>query len=172
MDRVLAARPLVGHVLVARFGEDVEQAYRAPEWSWWRGGSILCPILVLLRKILVSQVHHGGFSCGHSDGEDKDQSGEGQFVGTHGGGQKSRPKEKSRIRACKKSTVFVFFFFRPVFFSFFFWGLLWAKASWLGPLKQGCFYTGQPPDAPMALGFFTWFAGSAGRTQCLFERYP
>ena len=50
MDRVLAARPLVGHVLVAPFGEDVEQAYRAPEWSWWRGGSILCPILVLLRR--------------------------------------------------------------------------------------------------------------------------
>ena len=40
MDRVMAARPLVRHVLVARFGEDVEQAYRAPEGCWWRGGSV------------------------------------------------------------------------------------------------------------------------------------
>ena len=116
MDRALAARPLVGHVLVAPFGEDVEQAYRAPEWSWWRGGSILCPILVLLRRIPFSQVHHGGFSCGHSDGEDKDQSGEGQFVDTHGGGQKSRPKEKSRIQVRKKSTVVFVFFFPACFF--------------------------------------------------------
>ena len=116
MDRVLAARPLVGHVLVARFGEDVEQAHRAPEWSWWRGGSILCPNLVLLRRILFSQVHHGGFSCGHSHGKDKDQSGQGQFVDTNGGGQKSRPKEKSRIQVCKNSTVVFFVFFGLFFF--------------------------------------------------------
>ena len=115
MDRMLAPWPVVRHVLVARFGEEVEQAYRAPEGCGCRGGSILCPILVLLagrglRRIFFSQVHHDWLSCGHTDGEDKDQIGEGQFVGTHGGGQKSRPNEKSRGAKNPR------FFFRPFFF--------------------------------------------------------
>ena len=124
MDRVLAARPLVGHVLVARFGEDVEQTYRAPEWSWWRGGSILCPILVLLRRTLFSQVHHGGSSCGHSDGEDKGQSGEGQFGDTHRGWPKIQAEGKVENPSVQK--VHGCFFF---LFSVFFFDSLWAKAS-------------------------------------------
>ena len=129
MDRMLAARPLVGRVLVARVGENVEQAYRAPDGCGWRDSSILCPILVLLaggglRRIFFGQVHHGWFSCGHTDGEDKDQTGDGQCVGTHGGGQKSRPSEKSRGA---KNPRFFFFLFCGLFF-FFFLGLWWAKA--------------------------------------------
>ena len=77
MDRVLAARPLVGHVLVARFGEDVEQA---PEGCWWRDGSVLCPILLLLvggklRRNIFGQVDHVWLSRGPTDGVDKDQTG-------------------------------------------------------------------------------------------------
>ena len=80
MDRVLAARPLVGHVLVARFGEDVEQAYRAPEGCWWRGGSVLYPILLLLvggrlQRSIFGQVDHVWLSRGHTAGVDKDQTG-------------------------------------------------------------------------------------------------
>ena len=119
MDRMLAARPLVRRVLVARVGENVEQAYRAPDGCGWRGGSTLCPILVLLaggglrRFSSVKSTTAGSLAVIPME---KDQSGESQFVGTHRGGQKSRPNEKSRGAKNPRFFFFLFFFFRPVFF--------------------------------------------------------
>ena len=35
--------------------------------------------------------------------------------------------------------------------------------SALDPFKHGCFYTGQPPDVPMALFFFEWLQAPLAR---------
>ena len=171
MDRMLAARPLVRRVLVARVGENVEQAYRAPDGCGWRGGSTLCPILVLLaggglrRFSSVKSTTAGSLAVIPME---KDQSGESQFVGTHRGGQKSRPNEKSRGAKNPRFFFFLFFFFFGLFFLFKF---VVGKSLLTRPFETKLFLYWPASRCADGARFFTWFAGSKGRTQCLFEKY-
>ena len=162
MDRVLAARPLVGHVLVACFREDVEQAYRAPEGCWWRGGSILqsccCWFLGGCEGLYSVRSTTSGCLAVIPMEWIRIKLERASVLARMGWPE---VQAERKVQMCKQSTVWVyFFFFRP---------FVVGKSLLIRPFETRLFLYWPASRCANGARFFTWFAGSTGRAQCLTE---
>ena len=179
MDWVLAAWPTMRPVMSFGFGLDIPKANGTGGRGWWCGCSWFCPILFGWRPfihgsiIILSEVNYGRILVGHAGG----RRGKSTTIGT----RKSTTSAEvilASVQVCQWVWVICFFFFLSAFFfcfSLFFWVMIrkrritkrWAKCLLIRPCETRLFLYWPASRCANGARFFTWFAGSTGRAECL-----